>query len=185
MVSAAGKQRTAAFGVCSSGSMTTSGATLNSLSRLIGGSGLEWGYGFSRVTLISVFQPLSRNLVFEFTGSTGSHDFESYIDYALTDLTTNTLIENFRWAQEIGQGWTGGQSLPYTAQYMLDIAHEYQLNIYAQSRPGDFRSGYANLELTIVPETTSTLLAALSFVVITFRRNRRISRVGRRLGAAR
>jgi len=157
----------------SSGSMTTSGATLKSFSRLIGGSGRDWGGGSSRVTLIGVFQPLSRDLVFEFSGLTGYHAFESYIDYTLTDLTTNTLIEGFHWAEETGLGWTGGQSLPYTAQYMLDLAHQYQLNIYARSYPGDFREGYANLELTIVPETTSTLLAALSFVVITFRRNRK------------
>lgn len=155
----------------SSGELTTSGATVNSSCDLISGSGSDWSPGgSSRATLIGVFRPFSPSLTFEFTGSAGYHAFESYIDYSLKDVTTNTLIDNIHWAQE--WGWEGGTSLPYTATYTLDMAHEYQLVIYAQSRTGDWRHGYSNLELKIVPEASPVLLATVGLVGLSLMRKR-------------
>jgi hypothetical protein len=157
----------------SSGSMSTSGATLNAVSELLSGRGDGWiNSAYSTVTLSSVFQPLSSNLEFQFTGYTESHSWESFIDYTLTDLTTNLLIQSKRWAKETVV-WTGGNSLPYSVTYPLNVGHQYRLDLFAKSEIGDFRDGSANLNLTIVPEPMSMLLLAPGLVGLTLRRNRK------------
>ncbi len=159
----------------SSGSMSSSGATLNAECHLVSGSGDAWmGAASSMVELKSDFWPLSRKLIFKFTGSTGDHSFESYCDYSLTDLTTNEPVDKRHWAWEYNWRWMGEDSLPYMDDYTFELDHKYQLILSANSRIGDLRQGYANLQLSIIPEPASLLLLGLGgFGLLSARKSKR------------
>lgn len=155
----------------SSGSITTTGATLSAISDLVDGPGNSWSNaGYSQISLTSVFQPLTPNITFNFTGSARYHSYESYITYALTDLTASLSSGSALWAYDFG--WTQDE-LPYTANLTLNVNHQYQLQLLARSAIGDFRQGYANLSLQIVPEPAPAGLLAIAFAGMIFRRSRK------------
>lgn len=155
----------------SSGFITTTGATVNAASDWLGGPGNSWiTAGYSQVSLTSAFRPLTPNITFKFTGSTGYHAFESWINYTLTDLTALSNVDTRVWAYDFG--WTQ-HALPYTASLMLNVNHQYQLHLLARSAIGDFRQGYANLNLQIVPEPTPAALFSFTLAGMIFRRSRR------------
>jgi len=154
----------------SSGSITTTGANLSAVSDLLSGPGNSWiNAGYSQVSLASVFQPLTPNITFKFTGSVRFHSDESYINYSLTDLTASTTVGSALWAYEFG--WTQ-DILPYTADMVLNVNHQYQLQLLARSAIGDFRQGYANLNLQIVPEPAPAALFAIALAGMILRRSR-------------
>lgn len=154
----------------SSGSITTTGASLSAVSDLLDGPGNSWiNAGYSEVSLIGVFQPLTPNIKFEFTGSARFHSDESYINYSLTDLATSTTVGSALWAYEFG--WTQDM-LPYTANVVLNVNHQYQLQLLARSAIGDFRQGYANLNLQIIPEPAPATILAIALAGMIFRRSR-------------
>jgi hypothetical protein len=161
----------------SSGSITTTGAALSAVSRLINGSGNSvFNSGYSQVSLTSDFQPLTPNITFILSGSTGFQPNESYIDYSLTDLTVNGPIQSRRWAQDRGEwGNFGLDSLPYSSNLLLNTSHLYRLQLLTRSTNGDARQGYANLNLQIVPEPASAALVIIGFAGMIFRRTRTIS----------
>ena len=155
----------------SAGSITTTGATLNAVSELVDGNGDSyWIAGYSEVTLTCVFQPLSPNIIFNFTGSTGYRNFESYIDFTLKDLTTPANLRSARWAYD---GFWTQDALPYTANLSLNVGHEYELFMLARSTIGDQRRGFANLNLQIVPEPSSAALVVMGLAGLVFRRSRK------------
>jgi hypothetical protein len=158
----------------SSGSITPTGASLNATSRFLSGAGDGWwSAGYSQVSVTSVFQPLTPNITFKFTGSTGHHALESWINYTLTDLTASTLVQSASWKYEVFSGWTTQDILPYTANLTLNVNHQYHLQLHARSEIGDFRQGYANLNLKIVPEPAPAGLLAIALAGTIFRRSRR------------
>ncbi len=155
----------------SSGSITSTRVTLNAISRMLTGAGDDWwNAGYSEVCMTSRFKPLSRNITFNFTGSTGYHAFESWIDYTLTDLTAATPFQSASWRYE--SDWVT-DSLPYTANLVLNVDHEYELLLLAKSTIGDSREGFANLELQIVPEPASAALLGIGLAGMIFRRSRK------------
>lgn len=155
----------------SSGSITTTGATVNAVSHWLGGPGNSWiNAGYSQVSLTSAFQPLTSNITFKFTGSTRYHAFESWINYTLTDLTALSNVDTRVWAYDFG--WTQ-DILPYAANLTLNVNHQYQLQLLARSAIGDFREGSVNLNLQIVPEPAPAGLLAIALAGTIFRRSRR------------
>lgn len=155
----------------SSGSITTTGATLSAVSDLQSGPGNSWpNAAYSQVTLTSIFQPLTPDITFKFTGNARFHSNESYINYTLTDLTAAYSVATALWAYDFG--WTQ-DILPYTANLTLNVNHQYQLQLLARSAIGDFRQGYANLNLQIVPEPAPAGLLAIALAGMIFRRSRR------------
>lgn len=156
------------WSAASSGTMTTSGATLDSLCLLVSGSGDDWIWNSAAatVTVTCIFQPVLTSLTFQFTGSSGRHFFESYSNYSLKNLNTNTLLDEVRWSTDQPypnfSGWDNWQPLSYTATYPnLNLDHRYELTLLSQSQIGDFRNGWSNLQLVIVPEPSSSMLLSL------------------------
>ena len=158
-----------------SGSITVTGATLSAVSELIDGPG---GIGRevpaeSQVTLTSIFQPVTPNIIFNFTGSTRYHAFESYITFTVKDLAAPAItIKSANWAYD---GFWMQDSLPYSTSLSLDVGHQYELVLFAKSAVGDYRAGHATLDLQIVPEPTSAALVAMGFTGMICRRSRRFA----------
>lgn len=157
----------------SSGSITTNGASLSAVSNLQSGRGDDFlNAGYSQVLLTSVFQPLTPDVTFKFTGSTSYHAFESWMNYTLTDLTVSTLVLS---ASSKYEAWESPTQdiVPYTGNLRLNVNHQYQLQLLARSGIGDFRQGHANLNMQIIPEPAPAGLLAIALAGMISRRSRK------------
>ncbi len=179
---AAGFNTESTWSATSSGTMTSSGATLDSQCRLVSGFGEDWisNSAAATVTVTCVFQPILTSLTFKFTGSTGMHFFESYSNYSLRNLNTNILMDEVRWSTDQPysnfSGWGNWKPQPYTTTYSnLNLDHRYELTLLSQSQIGDFRNGWSNLQLVIVPEPSSIMLLSLGATGLLLHRRRALT----------
>lgn len=109
-----------------------------------------------------VFSPLATNLQFQYAGSVEMHAFENKVWARVFDITDNLLVDYRQWTTELSSGLTFNESADYT----LNLEHQYELQLYAKVFAGDNPGVTSSLEVSIVPEPCSLILLGLGGLVL-------------------
>jgi hypothetical protein len=141
----------------------------------------NYANGYAQNTYI--FNPFSEELSISLNGVIGVWWFENKAKMTLTNLSTNSLVSSY-----YSPSYTGTspfyipfdmRNYAFTWDTTVEVnpAHQYELIIYTSAHREEGGYSSASLNLTLVPETGTTLLTAMAVLVLCGRRQRPISAI--------
>jgi hypothetical protein len=126
-----------------------------------------------------VFMPFSREISISLNGVIGVWWFENQAYMRLTNRSTNFLVSSYHSPSYTGIPPFAGEEddmveYPFSWDATVEVnpEDEYELIIFVGARSGEGGDGSASLNLTLVPEPGTTLLAGMAALFICGRRHR-------------
>ncbi len=156
---------------------TSSSASKWSVSASRDGDGY-YSNGFAQNSY--VFTPLSRQLSILLGGKIGVWWFENDARMTLTDRTTNSLVSLYQSPSYSFQNPFSGTNdmvdyqINWNATVEVNPQHTYELILFVRAHRGEGGSGSASLDLTVMPEPRTAMLAGIA-VLLTCARRQRLS----------